>query len=124
MKSLLWVDDEEEIRLVLDKHLRIAGIGYALAGNATEGLMAYDTARQSGHPFALLVLDIAMPDHSGLWMARHIRDGGDKVPIMFCTAYDIAINRIEAEDVDACGWIRKPFNMPDVLRAIRDVMGE
>ena len=79
MARLLWVDDEEGIREVLDKFLSLNGFDYLMASNATDGLMQYHKARIENNPFALLVLDIAMVDHTGLWLAKRVRDAGDDV---------------------------------------------
>lgn len=91
-------------------------IDFADCGAAA--LKRYQEAKNEGYPYELLILDIAMPDVTGIAVARSVREeyGDSQTKIMFLTAYDNSLNQYGAEDVNAAAYLTKPLT-PDELAA-------
>jgi PAS domain S-box-containing protein len=112
--KILIVDDEQKNLTVLETVLSEASYGLIRATSAQEALLAL-----IAHEFALLILDINMPDMSGFELAHLIR-GRKKsahVPIIFLTAYyNEDSHVIEGYGTGAVDYLHKPVN-PLILRS-------
>lgn len=96
LKQILLVDDSDVIR-VATRHFLERQPGFAVCGEAIDGLDAVEKAQEL-HP-DLIILDLAMPRMNGLEAARQLRIMMPAVPIILFTWYADAI---QAED-DRCG---------------------
>lgn len=102
---ILIVDDEEDIRESLETLLTIEGYSVDLAVNATEGL-----ERLSKSHYDLVLLDLMMPDRSGMEVLAEIRQRDRDTPIFLITAYgsiDVAIKALKAGAND---YFSKPWD--------------
>ena len=111
--SILVVDDEQDlldlVRLVLE------GEGYAVV-TVSDGKQALDQVAVAMPD--LILLDMKMPVMDGKQFATAFRRMyRDAAPILVVTAADDARKR--ALDIGAAGWIAKPFELPDLLCAVR-----
>src|ERR1035441_4256548 len=79
---VLVIDDEIEIRESLELLLNMEGYAVDLAQNATEG-----TKKLEAHLYDLVLLDVMMPDRSGMEVLREMREHGDETPVFILTAY-------------------------------------
>ena len=111
--TLLLVDDEPQIRRVLQTTLFEAGYGVILARNGQEGI---DTVVRE-HP-DLVLLDINLPDMSGFDACRLIRVsfGG---PILMLSVRNSVRDKVDALDAGADDYIVKPFAMAELLARVR-----
>ena len=66
--------------------------------------------------FALLILDINLPDGSGLCLLRQLRERGDTAPVILLTANDLELDEVTGLEAGADDYITKPFSLA-VLRA-------
>ena len=66
--------------------------------------------------FGLLILDINLPDGSGLSLLRRLRQGGDRTPVILLTANDLELDEVTGLEAGADDYITKPFSLA-VLRA-------
>ncbi len=89
---ILVVDDETEIRESLDALLSLEGYSVEQAPNATEGLRRLENAS-----YDLVLLDLMMPDRSGMEVLREVRERDSETPIFMITAYG---------SVEVAGWTR------------------
>jgi two-component system, OmpR family, KDP operon response regulator KdpE len=112
-KTLLLVDDEPQIRRVLQTTLYQAGYGVILAKNGQEGI---DTVVRE-HP-DLVLLDINLPDMSGFDACRMIRVSFAG-PILMVTVRNSVRDKIDALDAGADDYIVKPFAMGELLARVR-----
>jgi two-component system, OmpR family, KDP operon response regulator KdpE len=112
-KTLLLVDDEPQIRRVLQTTLCEAGYGVILAKNGQEGI---DTVVRE-HP-DLVLLDINLPDMSGFDACRLIRLSFAG-PILMVTVRNSVRDKIDALDAGADDYIVKPFAMAELLAHVR-----
>jgi two-component system KDP operon response regulator KdpE len=111
--TLLLVDDEPQIRRVLQTTLCEAGYGVILAKNGQEGI---DTVVRE-HP-DLVLLDINLPDMSGFDACKMIRVSFAG-PILMVTVRNSVRDKIDALDAGADDYIVKPFAMGELLARIR-----
>jgi two-component system KDP operon response regulator KdpE len=112
-KTLLLVDDEPQIRRVLQTTLCEAGYVVILAKNGQEGI---DTVVRE-HP-DLVLLDINLPDMSGFDACKMIRMSFAG-PILMVTVRNSVGDKIDALDAGADDYIIKPFAMGELLARVR-----
>src|SRR5512142_2410208 len=79
---ILVVDDELDIREGLELLLTSEGYGVELAQNAAEGL-----EKMEAHRYDLVLLDLMMPDRSGMEVIEEVRQRDRETPIFMITAY-------------------------------------
>jgi two-component system KDP operon response regulator KdpE len=111
--TLLLIDDEPQIRRVLQTTLFDAGYGVILAKNGQEGI---DTVVRE-HP-DLVLLDINLPDMSGFDACRLIRLSFAG-PILILSVRNSVRDKIDALDAGADDYIVKPFAMAELLARVR-----
>jgi len=68
--------------------------------------------------YALMLLDLHLPDGSGLNLLRHLRDTSAMVPVIILSAYDQASDRIEGLEIGAIDYLTKPFDLSEVIARI------
>jgi two-component system KDP operon response regulator KdpE len=111
--SILVIDDEKEIVRALQRGLAAHGYNVLAANTGQEGLNAI----RRHHP-DLLLLDLMLPDMSGLEVCRLIRSESN-VPILILSVKDAEYDKVEALDLGADDYVPKPFGMDEVLARIR-----
>src|ERR1700722_1704035 len=111
--TLLLVDDEPQIRRVLQTALCETGYGVILAKNGQEGI---DTVVRE-HP-DLVLLAIKLPDLSGFHACRLIRRSFSG-PILMLSGRNSVRDKMDALDVGADDYIVKPFAMGELLARVR-----
>jgi two-component system OmpR family response regulator len=114
---LLVVDDEPNIVELLSASLRFAGFEVATAANGTDAVQAARTFRPD-----LVVLDVMMPDLDGFAVARRLREGGARVPIVFLTARDATADKVTGLTLGGDDYVTKPFSLEEVVARIRAVL--
>ena len=117
--TILVVDDDEDIRLLIAQLLRSQGYSVTEAACASEA----ETSVVENPP-QLILMDLSMPGTDGLSSIWNIRKQPEMaaVPIIIVSAYDAFDLRAEATAAGCCGYLTKPLD-PDQLKAtIRSVM--
>jgi two-component system KDP operon response regulator KdpE len=112
-RRILVVDDEPQMRRALRSTL--SALGFVVA-DAENGEAAIERVR--AEKFDLILLDINMPGLSGLETCRAIRSRSD-VSIIMLTVRDRSLDKIEALDAGADGYVTKPFDINELLARIR-----
>ena len=112
---ILIVDDDDRIRLLLQKYLSREGYRTSVAENA-----AVAREKMRGLSYDLLILDIMMPGEDGLSLSRSLRDGSD-IPIILLTAKGESENRIIGLRAGADDYVVKPFEPEELLLRIDNV---
>lgn len=112
-QEILIIDDEAEIRRLLEITLRNSGYKVVEATNAKEGL-----ALAANHPPDLIILDIGLPDENGLEVLRKLREWY-KRPIIILSVQKNEENIINAMDHDANDYITKPFRTGELIARIK-----
>lgn len=116
MKKILVVEDEPEIRTLLDNFLTHEGFEVSLAGDGVEALSLFGRAH-----FDLVLLDIMIPKIDGFGVCEVIKKQSD-VPVMFLSALNDDKSQIKGYDLMADDYVTKPFSMPILIRKINALL--
>jgi DNA-binding response OmpR family regulator len=111
---VLVVEDDSDIRSMLERGLAAEGFAVAAAGRADEALAAW----QAIPPDAML-LDILLPDGSGHDVCRTLRERGFAGPILILSAKDEVSDRAEGLASGADDYIVKPFAFAELVARLR-----
>lgn len=109
---VLVVDDEPDIRELLELTLIKMGLGVVAVGTIDEA-----KARLEKDRFALCLTDMRLPDGEGLELVRHIAGMNSDLPVAVITAYGSAENAVAALKAGAFDYVSKPVGL-DQLRAL------
>jgi len=107
---VLVVDDEAEIRESLEVLLGSEGYSVDLAQNATEGLLSMNS-----YAYDLVLLDLMMPDRSGMEVLKDVREQDRDTPIFMITAYGSTEAAVTALKSGANDYFSKPWDNDKLL---------
>ncbi len=117
---ILVVDDEAEIRESLEALLDLEGFQVDLAANAAEG-----ERKLESRVYDLVLLDLMMPDKSGMEMLRDVRERDRHTPIFMITAYGTLEAAVQAVKLGANDYLAKPWDNEKLLIEIgRAISGQ
>ena len=116
MNSLLLIDDDVELCHLLREYLQAEDYQITLAHTATEGIELC-----CSRPFDLLILDVMLPDLSGLDLLPKIRQI-KTTPILMLTARGDEIDRIIGLELGADDYLSKPCNPRELLARIKSIL--
>ena len=114
--TILLVEDERAITEPLAEALEREGLNAAVAGTAAEALETAATREPD-----LVLLDIGLPDGSGLDVCRALRKDS-QVPIIMLTARGSEADRVAGLELGADDYIVKPFSAREVMARVRAVL--
>ena len=119
MADLLLVEDEDHIANGLKFNLELDGhaVTWVREGGAAKRLLI-DERR----PFDLIILDIMLPEMSGLDLCRALRKLEDYTPILMLTAKHYDKDKIQGLQVGADDYVTKPFNLEELLARIEGLL--
>src|SRR5437868_14704578 len=112
-RTILVVDDEPTLRETLAENLEIEGFRVV---TAADGRQALDRFRQSQPD--LVVLDLMLPELSGIEVCREIRRQSG-VPILMLTARDSELDKVVGLELGADDYVTKPFGLRELLARVR-----
>ena len=116
-RKILIVDDEADIRDILQFNLENAGFVVDTASSAEEAL------DMLGAQHALILLDVMMGGMSGFQMAEVLRnEKGNEIPIIFLTAKTSQEDLLTGFSKGGDDYIPKPFSIQEVIARVRAVM--
>lgn len=116
-KKILLVEDEIHVVSFIHKGLTEEGLEVSTALDGATGLkMALSGS------FDLILLDIMLPEITGLEVCARIRESGSKVPVLFLTALGTAENIVVGLDKGADDYLVKPFKFIELLARIRSLL--
>jgi DNA-binding response OmpR family regulator len=111
---VLLIEDDAQLA---DLTARLLTDDRHVVERATCGAEALDLAEQPG--LDAVILDIGLPDISGLDVARRMRKRGDRVPILMLTARDSVTDRVSGLDAGADDYLVKPFAYEELAARLR-----
>jgi len=114
---ILVVDDHPETRQLVARHLERASHAVTAAGSCSQALSAISEAR-----FDVLVLDVMLPDGSGIDLCARLRAERVEAPILLLTARGSVRSRVEGLEAGADDYLGKPFALSE-LRARVTALG-
>ena len=115
-RKILIVDDEADIRDILQFNLENAGFNVECAASAEEALSVLSDKH------SLILLDVMMGGISGFSMAQTLRDWGNEIPIIFLTAKDTHDDLLTGFSAGADDYISKPFSIMEVIARVNAVL--
>jgi two-component system, OmpR family, KDP operon response regulator KdpE len=110
---VLLVEDEPAIRELLSTYLTDEGL---IVRNAVDGVEGLRLLTQPGPPVCVILLDLALPDMSGLTVLDHLRQSGTEAAVVALSAHDEAL--AAALDAGAQLAVAKPFDLTDLLAVV------
>ena len=113
---LLIVDDEADIRDILQFNLENEGFEVDLAESAEQALLTLSDKHK------LILLDVMMSGMSGFRMAEKLRKSGNNTPIIFITAKDSENDMLTGFSTGADDYVSKPFSIKEVIARVKSVM--
>ena len=116
-QRILVVDDDPEIRKLLARYIEGQGFRVQLAASCRELRDKLAT-----YHIDLIVLDVMLPDGSGLDMCRDLRADRSNVPIILLTALKEDVDRIIGLEIGADDYLGKPFNPRELIARVRAVL--
>lgn len=108
--SILIVEDEESLRETLQLNLEIEGYMVTTASTGSEALQVVRKEY-----FDLILLDIMLPEMDGITVCENIRLQNNDVPILFLSAKNSSMDRIEGLKKGGDDYLTKPFNLEELL---------
>jgi two-component system phosphate regulon response regulator OmpR len=114
--QIVVVDDEPEVREMIEEYLTGQGFAVTVAANGAE--LRCVLAEQSPD---LVILDLRMPGEDGLSLARYVREN-HSAGIIMVTGAGTVIDRVVGLEVGADDYIAKPFDPRELLARIRSVL--
>jgi two-component system response regulator MprA len=115
--EVLIVDDEPAVVDALDRALVQEGYAVASAGDGRAALERVARSRPDA-----VILDVSMPQMSGLEVCRRMRANGDRTPVLMLTARDQVTDRVAGLDAGADDYLVKPFALEELLARLRALL--
>lgn len=117
MARILLVEDDPALSRGLVASLKSAGY---VIDTAFDGESALEMAQDE--PYALISLDLGLPDISGLEVLRRLRQSGNKTPVLILTARDALEDRVQGLDLGADDYLLKPFEPSELEARLRALL--
>ena len=119
MTRLLVAEDDDRAARFLDCGLRAEGYQVQMART---GIQALSAVAAAAGPFELMLLDIMMPERSGLEVCQALRAAGNRVPILMLTAMDTVDDKVAGLGLGADDYLTKPFAFEELLARIEALL--
>lgn len=114
---LLVIEDDEALRESLCRQLVEQGFALERAGDGREGLYF-----GLEYPIDLAIVDLGLPEISGLDLIRELRDKGKSYPILVLTARDRWQDKVDGLSAGADDYVVKPFHFEEVLARVNALL--
>lgn len=115
--TILVIDDSDDLLTLLRRVLTDHGFAVHIAHNGATGI-ALAMARAPG----LVVLDVGLPDRSGIDVIRDMRSRGFLAPVLMLTAHSDVADRVAGLEAGADDYLAKPFDADELLARIRALL--
>jgi two-component system, LuxR family, response regulator FixJ len=115
--AVFIVDDDEAVRSSLRLLIKSVGLIPTALGSAREFLEKYDPAQPG-----CLVLDVRMPEMSGLELQEQLNRQGAVIPVIFITGHGDVPMAVEAMQAGAFDFLQKPFRDQDLIDRIQKAL--
>jgi DNA-binding response OmpR family regulator len=116
-KSILVIEDDEDIARMLGLTLRAEGFEVAVEHSGEGGLARLQRQRPQ-----LLVLDLMLPGIDGLQVCRQVRERADYLPIIILSAKSSETQRVLGLELGADDYLTKPFSTAELVARVHAVL--
>jgi two-component system, OmpR family, response regulator len=114
---LLLVDDEDNLRSMLEAALRHSGFDVHPVANGRDAIAAVPNVQPD-----LIVLDVMLPDLDGFDVCKRLRTSGDRTPVLFLTARDATEDKVRGLTLGGDDYLVKPFSLEELVARITAVL--
>ena len=114
---VLLIEDSQRLCQAIAESLRAQGFAVDTAATAAEGLRVWRAA-----DYDAAVLDLMLPDGSGLDALKQMRDRGSTTPVLILTALGAIEDRVRGLDCGADDYLVKPFAMQELIARLRALL--
>ncbi|HEV7581900.1 MAG TPA: two-component system response regulator TcrX [Mycobacterium sp.] len=115
--NVLVVDDESVLAEMVSMALRYEGWNIATAGDGSSAIASARTQRPD-----VVVLDVMLPDMSGLDVLHKLREENPQLPVLLLTAKDAVEDRIAGLTAGGDDYVTKPFSIEEVVLRLRALL--
>ena len=119
LQKILLIEDEPDIRKTLEYNIAREGYDVITAPSLSEGRNHLNSSS-----FSLILLDLMLPDGSGLDLCREIKSDKEKTatPIIILTAKDDEVDKVVGFELGADDYVTKPFSVRELILRIKAVL--
>ena len=115
--EVLVVDDDEDIRVSLDRGLRLSGFAVRTAPDGEQALRAVETAAPD-----CIVLDVGLPGADGIRVVSALRERGMTTPVCMLSARAAVDDRVAGLAAGADDYLVKPFALTELVARLRALL--
>jgi two-component system copper resistance phosphate regulon response regulator CusR len=116
-KKILIVEDELKVASFIKKGLQTQNFEAEVAETGSDAKRFF-----SESPFDLIILDIGLPDMSGLELCEYIRSKNTKIPILMLTALGTMTDKLSGFEVGTDDYMVKPFDFMELLVRVKSLL--
>lgn len=116
-KKILIVEDESKVATFIKKGLQTQSFDAEIAETGSEAKLLFNTKS-----FDLIILDIGLPDMSGLEVCEYIRSKNTKIPILMLTALGTVADKLSGFEVGTDDYMVKPFDFMELLVRVKALL--
>lgn len=116
-KRILLVEDEPGLVMTLSDRLRNEGYVVEAAGDGESGLR-----RATSESYDLIILDVMLPQRSGLEVCRDLRQRHNQTPVIMLTARGQVADKVAGLKLGADDYLSKPFEMAELLARVEALL--
>ncbi|MFK7821655.1 MAG: response regulator transcription factor [Planctomycetaceae bacterium] len=116
---ILVVEDEPALRDGLRFNFEQEGYAVDVAG---DGLTAIARFEEAGESLDLVILDLMLPGMSGYEVCRKMREQNKTIPILVLSARTLSEDKAQAFDCGSDQYVTKPFELPELLSRVRNLL--
>ena len=113
------IEDEVNLANTLKLNLELEHYKTIVSITGSSALIDFDKNKQNIH---LVLLDVMLPDVNGFEICKHIKQKSPTTPVIFLTAKNQTINKIEGLKLGADDYIAKPFDLEELLLRITNLI--
>jgi DNA-binding response OmpR family regulator len=118
-QRLLYVDDEESLRMLVQSHLTLEGFEVDTAASGHEAV-----AILQKQEFDLILLDLRMPEGDGFEVLHFLNDHGSHIPVIVLTGVDDVSIASECVKLGAADYLTKPYNFHELIDSVERVLAK
>ena len=118
-QKILIIEDEPDIRKTLEYNISREGYEVISASSLSEGREKLESAS-----FSLLLLDLMLPDGSGLDLCRELKQDKSlsSMPVIILTAKDDEVDKVVGFELGADDYVTKPFSVRELILRVKAVL--
>ena len=117
--SILAIDDEQNIRHLIESEFSMEGLAVTTAGSGEEGLKLFDTEE-----FDVVLLDINLPKLNGVEVLKRLKQKSPDTEVIMITGYGDIKSAVDSIKQGARDYITKPFKLDEILALVKQAVKE